>query len=125
MNNWNKILRVVLLISIYCFGVYIPINISLNTLAQTIELHKEQKVYITHTSKTLNPHTQQLENSFSDFSECAFPSFKLSNDAFCTLSSYPTSLLFRARYKQYKNHLKTILIRQRKSDLMFPFHYFW
>ena len=125
MKKWHKILRVFLLVSIYCFGVYVPAKTALNSSAQTFEQHKEQKEYLNSASKILYPHTQQLENSISDITECSFSNFDLSSiEGFWTIT-YPEELLFNARFKQYKNYLKTLLIRQRKSDLIFPFHNFW
>lgn len=124
MKNWHKILRVFLLVSIYCLGVYVPTKTALNSSAQTFEQNKEQKAYLNSASKILYPHTQQLENSISDITECSFSTFNLPYQVFCTIA-YPVDILFRARFKQYKNYLKTLLIRQRKSDLIFPFHNFW
>lgn len=124
MKNWHKIFSVVLLVSIYCFGVYAPAETAVHSSEQTYTQNKEQKASFKSASKILYPHTQQLENSISDITECPFSILKLPTTAFWTIA-YPVEIRLSAKFKQYKNYLNTLLIRQRKSDLIFPFHNFW
>ncbi|WP_405296254.1 hypothetical protein [Algibacter sp. Ld11] len=126
MKNWNSILGVFLLVSVYCFGVYTPSQTlpysSLHNLEQSnSSTHKEN---LEANSKLLQPHTQQFENLVSDLAEVSFPELQLSYNSFYAVI-FSNHILFNAKFKQYQNYLKNILIRQRKSDLIFPFHNFW
>ena len=126
MKNWNNILGVFLLVSVYCFGIYTPAKKLSHSSLQNIEQSNTStpKENLEANSKLLQPHTQQFENLFSDVAELSFPELKLPyNGLWAIISS--NDILFSAKFKQYQNHLKTILIRQRKSDLIFPFHNFW
>lgn len=38
---------------------------------------------------------------------------------------YSDRILFRSRFSQYTKHAISFLIRYRKADIIFPFHYFW
>ncbi|WP_117884089.1 hypothetical protein [Aureibaculum luteum] len=124
MKRWNQILSVVLLISVYCFGIYVPAKTSLSSDTPVIEQKSEQKEFSTTLSNVLYPHTQQFENLFSEFTEFTLPIFKLGSEGFWAVFR-SNEILLNAKFKQYKSHLKTQLIRSRKTDLIFPFHNFW
>ncbi|MCI2228159.1 hypothetical protein MC378_03190 [Polaribacter sp. MSW13] len=124
MEKKNQLIKVLLLISIYCFGVFISANSSLGFNTHRIGQENEQKVFLSTASKVLFTHGHEFENLLSDLTEYTTTNLKLSFNDFWTIS-YSNQLLFNAKFKQYKNHLKTLLIRQRKSDLIFPFHNFW
>ena len=124
MKNRDNILRVFLLVSVYCFGLYVHATTQPPFNEQTIKISSEQKANLESSSKIIYAHTQQFENLFSDITETNFLDFNLPQIAFWSIT-YANDLLFKSKFKQYKNHLKTILIRHRKSDLIFPFHYFW
>jgi len=38
---------------------------------------------------------------------------------------YADGILFRSKFSQYTRHATFFLIRYRKADIIFPFHYFW
>lgn len=124
MKSTNNIFRVLLLVTIYCFGIYSSAN-SL-PFSNEVVLHQDNdsKTYFSASSKTLSPHAQQTEVSVSDVAEVVTPSFKL---PFISFNSHlnKSELLFTSRYKQYKLYANILLIRYRKSDLIFPFHSFW
>lgn len=124
MKKRGQILKVLLLTSIYCFGIFLSANNSTYFSTQNVDQNNEQLAYSATTSKILYVHTQQIENSLSDILEYSLPSFKLSNNDFLAISASNT-LEFNATFKQYKNYLQNTLIRHRKSDLIFPFHNFW
>ena len=124
MRNWNNILKVLLLVAVYCFGIYVPTNTLPSSNTQTIEQSNNKKERLTTSTKVLYAHTQQFENLFSDLANYSFPNFKLPYFSFWAVIC-SNDLLFNAKFKQYKDLLKTILIRHRKSDLIFPFHNFW
>lgn len=124
MKSPNQIFRVLLLVSIYCFGVYSSANSLPFSNKISVDQNDEQKVYFTASSKLLSPHSQQSEISISDITEHASPNFKLPF-ASVSISLKSNEVLFNSKYKQYENYANTLLIRHRKSDLIFPFHNFW
>lgn len=124
MKNTHQIIKVLLLISIYCFGIYLSADTSAYFSEQNVVKDNKQQEYVSATSKVLFIHTQQYETSLSNLTEYSLPSFESANNLFWLISN-SNELLFNSKFKQYQNHLKTILIRHRKSDLIFPFHYFW
>jgi len=124
MKQKHQILKAFLLIAIYCFGL----GLSAKTLPylgkQNVIESQETAKYLITTSKVLYTHTQQAENSISEFLEYNTPNFLFSpSDVLATF--YLNNLLFNAKYKQYINQLDNTRIKYRKSDLIFPFHNFW
>ncbi len=108
----------------YCFGVYNSANTLPFSNEITVDQNSEQKAYFTESTKLLSPHSQQSKVSISDVTEYATPNFKLPfTSALIRIKSY--EVLFNSRFKQYANYANTLLIRHRKSDLIFPFHNFW
>ncbi|MCL7765301.1 hypothetical protein MPF19_17905 [Polaribacter sp. Z014] len=124
MKQKHQILKVLLLISIYCSGMYLSANTSSYFNTHNVAENKEKATYLETASKVFYTHTQQSENSISELTEFSLPSFQLSSDDFLTIT-YSNKLEFNSKFKQYKNYLNTTRIRHRKSDLIFPFHNFW
>lgn len=123
MKSPYQILKALLLFTVYCFGIYTTINILPDYSKQIVSHKNGQKEYLT-TFKVLTPHTEQSEVLFSGLTEYPSPDYNLSYKGFWIISTYG-EVLFSALFKQYKSHFKTLLIRHRKSDLIFPFHNFW
>ncbi|WP_111709412.1 hypothetical protein [Lutibacter citreus] len=124
MNQLHQILKVLLLISIYCFGIFAPVKTVAYSSAQKIEQNKKQKEYYTNVYKAPIVHTQQSENLVSENIEYITPNFNLHYKSFWE-TVVSSELIFKNKYRQYKNYFKNVLIRNRKSDLIFPFHNFW
>ena len=124
MKSTSHIFRVLLLVAIYGFGVYSSANILPLSNEVTVGQSKEQKAYFTASTKILSPHSQQSEISISDVTEYATPNFKLPYPS-VSLSLISNEVAFNSRFKQYENYANNLLIRHRKSDLIFPFHNFW
>ncbi|WP_166384327.1 MULTISPECIES: hypothetical protein [unclassified Polaribacter] len=124
MKQKHQILKVLLLISIYCSGMYLSANTTSYFSAQNAKQDTEQLTYLVTASKVFHAHTQQSENLVSETIDFSLPNFKLSSDDLLAIS-YTTKQEFNSKFKQYKNYLENTLIRQRKSDLIFPFHNFW
>lgn len=124
MKSTNNIFRVLLLVTIYCFGIYS----SANTLPFSSEIeiseNGNQKTYFSESSKVLSPHAQQSEISISDAAKISAPNNKLPFTSFNS-QIISSELGFVARFRQYQLYANTLLIRHRKSDLIFPFHSFW
>ena len=124
MKKKHQIFKVLLLIAIYCSGIYLTANTSPFLSLQSSTQNKEKATFLTTASNVFHTHTQQSENSISDLTEFSLPNFELSSDDFHAIS-YSNKLQFNSKFKQYKNYLNNTLIRHRKSDLIFPFHNFW
>lgn len=124
MKSTNNIFRVLLLATVYCFGLYSSTNTLPFSKAVVLSQNDNQKTYFSESCKVLSPHAQQTEVSIYDVAEVSSPNYKL---PFTSFNSHiiNSELLFSSRYKQYKQYANTLLIRHRKSDLIFPFHSFW
>lgn len=124
MKQKHLILKVLLLISIYCSGMYLSANTPSYFSTHNVAKNKEKATYLETASKVFYTHTQQTENLISELTEFSLPSFQLSSDDFLAIS-FSDKLEFNSKFKQYQNYLENTLIRHRKSDLIFPFHNFW
>jgi len=69
-------------------------------------------------------HTAPIESSISFFSGVPNSGFKNSFFDFYAVSTFTEQILL-SEFTQYQSHFDNVLINQRKSDLIFPFHYFW
>ncbi|WP_405608348.1 hypothetical protein [Polaribacter sp. Asnod1-A03] len=124
MKQKHQILITLLLVSIYCFGLYLSANTLPYSSKQNVIENQENSKYSVAESKGFYAHTQQLENSFFQLLEDYSVDYEFPFDVF-GITSYSNKLLFNAKYKQYKNLLENTRIKYRKSDLIFPFHNFW
>lgn len=124
MKKKHQIFKVILLIAIYCSGMYLSANTPSYLGTHNVSTNTAKATFSTTASKVFYTHTQQSENSISELVEFSLPNFELSSDDF-TAISYANKLDFNSKFKQYKNYLDNTLIRHRKSDLIFPFHNFW
>ncbi|MDO6472364.1 hypothetical protein [Maribacter sp. 1_MG-2023] len=124
MKSINNIFKVLLLVTIYCFGIYSSANTLPFSNEVVINLSNNKQSLFKESTKTLSPHAQQSEISVSDVAEVSSPNYKL---PFTSLISHinNSELRFAARIKQYQLFANTLLIRHRKSDYIFPFHSFW
>ncbi|WP_299326013.1 hypothetical protein [uncultured Maribacter sp.] len=124
MKSTNNIFRVLLFVTIYCFGIYSSANTLPFSKEVVISLNSSKQSLFKESTKTLSPHAQQSEISVSDVAEVSSPNYKL---PFTSYNSHlnNSELRFVARIKQYQLFANTLLIRHRKSDLIFPFHSFW
>lgn len=124
MKSTNNIFRVLLLVTIYCFGIYSSANTLPFSNEVAVSLSSNKQFLFKESTKTLSPHAQLSEISVSDVAEVSSPNYKLPIRSFSSLLNN-SELRFVARIKQYQLFANTLLIRHRKSDLIFPFHSFW
>ena len=124
MKSVSHIIRVFLFITIYCFGIYNSANILAFSNDDRLEQNSGKKENFIASSKILSPHSQQSEVSISDVTEYPTPDFKLSFSVLPIISK-SSELRLNSIFKQYRCYFKNLLIRNRKSDLIFPFHNFW
>jgi hypothetical protein len=123
LKKQNNILSVLFFITIYCFGIGFSIQKTTFSYKFT-EIGKKHKKQISSLSNALYFHTPATETTFSEITEYSIPNFNQNLDSFWVIM-FSSELRFYAIFRQYKTYLKTILVRYRKSDLIFPFHNFW
>ncbi|WP_067148051.1 hypothetical protein [Pseudotamlana agarivorans] len=113
-----------LLVTIYCFGLSFSIPKTPFSYNQSIETDTTHEKAFTSASNTLCFHTPVSETTFSGITENL--SFKLNQDfeSFWAVI-LPNEWRLYANFKQYQTYFKNILLRYRKTDLIFPFHNFW
>ena len=124
MKNFNHISKVLLLITIYCFGICASALTIPPNYVDSFQSDNTQNEFLVNSSKAHFLHIQQAENVLAPTAEIILLDYKLSiKDFYIASITYQLQIL--ATFKQYKNHLKTLRIRYRKADLIFPFHNFW
>ncbi|MBT33194.1 MAG: hypothetical protein CMO01_26330 [Thalassobius sp.] len=123
MKEKFRVFGAIILTTIYCFAVgavaYSPVNSDLteNTKAKPTK-------YSAAVSSKLAFHTAQVENSIDTFFEFSTPTFKKTFDEFWYIAN-SVEHLFEAEFIQYERFSLGFLINYRKTDIIFPFHYFW
>ena len=63
MQSFNNIVKVLLLVTIYCFGLVNSADALTNFNQTPLSENSEQKSYFTASNKLLSPHAQQTEVS--------------------------------------------------------------
>jgi hypothetical protein len=123
VKNHIKILSVIGLIAIYCFAIgavnntvfYSDISFTKSSSQENVIPDLPEKIFL---------HTSNSEISVKDCNNLPVPKFK---NYFTGLEAFlkATDLLYGSEYSQYTTFTRTFLINHRKSDIIFPFHYFW
>jgi len=118
-----RILSVVFLTAIYCFAI----GVVTKSLAHS-DFHSNtttsQEQYFSDFSTKLFCHTSQSESSVNNYINQPVPSFKNPFNGLWTITK-TTEQLFETAFSQYTNISRNFLIQHRKTDIIFPFHYFW
>jgi hypothetical protein len=122
MKNRFRIFSAGFFTVIYCFAVF---AVSKSVSPPDFNKHSDstEKV-ISHLSAKLFTHTPYAESSVNSFNNLPAPGFK---NSFTELLAgyFHLEIRIKAFYLQYKKYANCILSYNRKSDLIFPFHYFW
>lgn len=95
---------------------------SANVVEDFANTTSEKQAYITVASKTLFGYTPQSEITISS-PDVPVNTFKSSFGGFAMLVASEPFVL--AEFHQYLSFYKNCLIRTRKLDVIFPFHYHW
>ena len=123
MNNRVRILWVTLLTSIYCLAVNM---VTYPHISSDYGNHHttEQEQYLTTVSSSLFSHIAPVEKSVNSFNVFSGLDFKSQADKLWSITQ-ATGQLLEAEFSQYGRLSVNFPIHFRKSDLIFPFHYFW
>lgn len=123
MNSNFKIVSVAVLMIIYCFAIGIVRESRTQFDVQSNSSTSQEK-FFSDISTTLFSHTTQFEGSISNFNNLPNPSFKNPFSGLWTITRCSEQLLLNT-FAQYTNSSRNFLIQHRKTDIIFPFHYFW
>ncbi len=117
MKNWPKNLGVTFLIAIYCFASFSATGASQFILSSNTS--GTQKEIFANAEKQFAVPVNIKENRLSQVTE---PESDHGQDVFIFSAFDHEIQVVSVGYEYYSRH---ILINHRKSDLIFPFHYFW
>lgn len=123
MKDRVKHIGALILTAIYCYAVSVVANVPLSSDFGN-KLSTEQEHYFAVTSHNLISHTADPE--FSVDNTNSFPSSDIqdfSDESHSLTGSIESQI--DAEFNQYCNNSVNFLIQQRKTDLLFPFHFFW
>ena len=122
MKNSNRILGVIILCAIYFFAIS---AISHSSVSSSYEDYQptEQKQHHAKISNGIFYHDSQLESSVKGFDD--FPPQNLKNFFNGSFVTKSIERVLEVQFTQYRCFSINFLIQYRKSDIIFPFHYFW
>ena len=112
-----------LLIAVYSFGISLG---SGSYVAATYlpAGDVQSEVYWSDVSTKLSFHFSESEKLVSEIRTGSPLTFKTSFTQFLAFVQTSGQLL-KSGYTQYRRTSENLLIRYRKADIIFPFHYFW
>jgi hypothetical protein len=118
----NRIYGVVVLTAIYCLTIvaftYLP------SFDSKIIPKTSQQKHFTDFSSKLFVHTSQSKSSKYNCNNIPYPIIKKIFSGQLGISK-ATDKLIETAFSQYHNISRNFLIQHRKSDIIYPFHYFW
>ncbi len=123
MKSNLRSISVVFLTAIYCFSL----GIVTKSFAHSDFQHEStvsQEKFIADLSLKQFCHTSQSESSINNYNKLPTPNFKNLFTGFWGIIK-SSEQFFDAEFSQYKIFSRNNLINYRKSDIIFPFHYFW
>lgn len=118
-----RIIGIICLAFFYCAAIEVSTTAQLNT--KLIEsFSSDQGIIYTEVSSFVSFQSPQIENITSSTGHSPVPSIKNNINPFGAIA-FVNELFFNFTYSQYSYKSENFLIRFRKSDLIYPFHYFW
>jgi len=123
VKNSIRILSVFFLTAIYCFAISV-VTKSLTHSDFHSNSTTSQEQYFSDFSTKLFCHTSQSESSTNNYINQPVPSFKNPFNGLWAIAKI-TEQIFETAFSQYTHISRNFLIQHRKTDIIFPFHYFW
>lgn len=123
MNKSGRFFWVILLSAIYFFAIGIYLKSPVQSDIQHSQTTAQAKLFsIAYSDLFCQP--SQSESSVNNFTNFTTPSFTNKFNKHWAISKIP-NLLVETKFSQYTTFSINFLIQHRKSNLIFPFHYFW
>ena len=123
MKSNFRIINVAVLLVIYCFAIVASNNSLINADFSGNKFSSQEKI-ISNSFEKLFCHTKHSETSFNNYNNLPGPGFENKLSGFYAFLKAREQLI-ESEFSQYTTFAEAVLINQRKSDLIFPFHYFW
>lgn len=123
MKNSIRLLIAVSLAAIYCFAIGVVTN-SLGYSDFRSNSNSSQEKCFSNLSTQLFCHTSQTESSLNYTNILPSPNFKNSFNGIWAIIK-ATGKLYNTTFTLYKTFSRNVLVNHRKTDIIFPFHYFW
>lgn len=123
MKSNIKTLNVVFLTAIYCFAIVFVAKTVAHFDFKDISTSSQEKITSDFSTK-LFCHTSQSESSVNNINNLPTPNLKKPFNGLWVITK-TIEQLFETAFSQYTNISRNFLIQHRKSDIIFPFHYFW
>lgn len=123
VKNKFKILSIVVLTAIYCLAIA-PVNLAFSHSNYGDKLDFSQEKTLSDLSVKLFYPSSQSESSVSDINNLSGLNL---NSSFVAIGVFNRSTegLMQSLFSQYIRFWENLLLRHKKSNLIFPFHYFW
>ena len=123
MNVFFRLVASIILVAVYSFGISLGVG-SAAVKAYSQTGNSTTETYWSAVSNNLSFYYSESEKLTAD----ARTNFPASNKtSFTTLLAFiqTTGQVLEAGFAHYQRISETFLIRYRKADILFPFHYFW
>lgn len=111
------------MIGTYCFSIS-AIAISVTQSDTHCYIDNSEKNFYTYFSKSNFFNTSHPTTNVTNPHIQPIPSFKKTYDGFRSVTVVIERLL-ETEFNQYSQFCRSLLVRHRKTDIIFPFHYFW
>lgn len=123
--NSIRIFSVICLMTIYCFSIGVVTNSFTYSDFKSNQFPSSQEKIVSDFSTNLFLHASQHENSVNNLNNFPAPTFKNHSHENWAIAKV-TKHLFDTEFSQYITFFsRNILINCRKSNIIFPFQYFW
>jgi len=123
VKNQVRIFNVLLLVALYLVAIGVSANSHASSAQQNSSQGQQQSSFSTTNAAVLY-HTSQIEIAGVNTVVLASKNFKPQLEKLWALA-IASETLFTTEQTQYAVFSSNLLINIRKSDLIFPFHYFW
>ena len=123
MKTQIRILSVVILTAIYCFAMSTAIHSLSHSDFSNSSTTLQEKSISDFSAKLFYP-ISESESSVNNYNNLPATKFKNPFNGLGAIHNTSEQLLETA-FSQYTNISRNFLIHNRKTDIIFPFHYFW
>lgn len=120
MKRAFKYFDILLFVTVYCFAIS---RVSASHV-YSVNGHPHSGKHLLSVSADVFSDFVSSFKSVSPSQNFPNPNLKDSFDGIRILEKIH-KVVFQSKYTQYVGFAKNLLIRNRKTDIIFPFHYFW